>query len=158
MPRPFKCRQVGCKPDISYFKPRGIPVTRLEEVILTMDEFESVRLADLKGMYQDDAAKKMNISRQTFGNIVKSARKKIAEALVNGKAIKIDGGIYQMEGMRKFKCCECEHPWEVAYGLGRTQECPKCQSSNFYRDREDCSNARDGRLGQGRRRCRRMPT
>jgi predicted DNA-binding protein (UPF0251 family) len=110
MPRPFKCRQVGCKPDISYFKPRGIPVSSLEEVILTMDEFESVRLADLEGMYQDDAAKKMNISRQTFGNIVKSARKKIAEALVNGKAIKIKGGIYKMEEMRKFKCCECEHP------------------------------------------------
>lgn len=99
MSRPFKCRQIGCKPDISYFKPRGIPVTRLEEVILTIDEFESVRLADLEGMYQDDASKKMNISRQTFGNIVNSAHKKIAEALVNGKAIKIEGGIYQMEGM-----------------------------------------------------------
>lgn len=157
MPRPFKCRQVGCKPDISYFKPKGIPVTRLEEVILTMDEFESVRLADLEGMYQDDAAKKMNISRQTFGNIVKSAHKKIAEALVNGKAIKIEGGIYQMEGMRKFKCCECEHPWEVAYGLGRPPECPQCQSRNIHRNREDCGNARDGRIGQGRRRCRRMP-
>src|SRR5210317_450610 len=148
MSRPFKCRQVGRKPDISYFKPRGIPVANLEEVILTVDEFESVRLADLEGMYQDDAAEKMNISRQTFGNIVKSARKKIAEALVNSKAIKIDGGIYQMEGMRKFKCCECEHPWEVAYGLGRPPECPKCQSSIIHRDREDCGNARDGRSGQ----------
>jgi len=157
MPRPFKCRQVGCEPDISYFKPRGIPVSRLEEVILTMDEFESVRLADLEGMYQDDAAKKMNISRQTFGNIVKSARKKIAEALVNGKAIKIDGGIYQMEGMRKFKCCECEHPWEVAYGLGRPPECPKCQSSNIHRDQKDCGHARPGHIRQGRKRYRRMP-
>lgn len=157
MPRPLKCRQVGCKPDISYFKPRGIPVTRLEEVILTMDEFESVRLADLEEMYQDDAAKKMNISRQTFGNIVNSARKKIAEALVNGKAIKIEGGIYQMEGMKKFKCCECEQRWEVAYGLGRPPECPKCQSSNIHRDREDCGYAKPSRFGQGRRRCRRMP-
>ena len=157
MPRPFKCRQVGCKPDISYFKPRGISVPKLEEVILTMDEFESIRLADFVGMYQDNAAKKMNISRQTFGNIVKSARKKIAEALVNGKAIKIEGGTYQMEGMRKFKCCECEQRWEVAYGLGRPPECPKCQSNNIHRDREDCGHARDGRLGQGRRRCRRMP-
>ena len=157
MPRPFKCRQVGCKPDISYFKPKGIPVARLEEVILTIDEFESVRLADLEGMYQDDAAKKMNISRQTFGNIINSAHKKIAEALVNGKAIKIEGGIYQMEGMRKFKCCECEHPWEVAYGLGRPSECPKCQSSNIHRDPEDCGPARGGRFGQSRRRCRRIP-
>lgn len=157
MPRPFKCRQVGCKPDISYFKPRGIPVTRLEEVNLTMDEFESVRLADLEGMYQDDAAKKMNISRQTFGNIVKSARKKIAEALVNGKAIKIDGGIYQMERMKKFKCSECEYKWEIAYGMGRPPECPKCQSNNIHRDPEDRGYARSSRFGQGRRRCRRMP-
>jgi predicted DNA-binding protein (UPF0251 family) len=157
MPRPFKCRQIGCKPDISYFKPRGIPVTRLEEVNLTMDEFESVRLADLEGMYQDDAAKKMNISRQTFGNIVKSARKKIAEALVNVKAIKIDGGIYQMERMKKFKCSECEYKWEIAYGMGRPPECPKCQSNNIHRDPEDRGYARSSRFGQGRRRCRRMP-
>ncbi len=157
MPRPFKCRQVGCEPDISYFKPRGIPVSRLEEVILTMDEFESVRLADLEGMYQDEAAEKMSISRQTFGNIVKSARKKIAEALVNGKAIKIEGGIYKMEEMRKFKCYECEHQWAIAYGLGRPHECPKCQSNNIHRDPEDRGHARAGRFGQGRRRCRRMP-
>lgn len=157
MPRPFKCRQIGCEPDILYFKPRGIPVARLEEVVLTMDEFESVRLADLEGMYQDDAAKKMNISRQTFGNIVNSAHKKIAEALVNGKAIKIEGGIYQMQGFKKFKCFECEHKWETAYGMGRPQECPKCQSNNVHRDAEDRGYGRGGRFGQGRRRCRRMP-
>ena len=157
MPRPFKCRRIGCNPDISYFKPRGIPVTKLEEVILTIDEFESVRLADLGGMYQDDASKKMNISRQTFGNIVNSARKKIAEALVNGKAIKIEGGFYQMEGLKKFKCCKCEHRWEVAYGLGRPTECPKCQSCNFHRDREDRSHTKPSRFGQGRIRRRRMP-
>ncbi|MCP4257941.1 MAG: DUF134 domain-containing protein [Planctomycetes bacterium] len=157
MPRPFKCRQIGCKPDISYFKPRGIPVTRLEEVILTMDEFESVRLADLEGMYQDDAAKKMNSSRQTFGNIVNSARKKIAEALVKGKAIKIKGGIYQIEGVKKFKCCECEHRWEFAYGIGRPPECPKCQSNNIQRNRQDCGYAKTNKFRQEKRKCRRIP-
>ena len=73
MPRPFRCRRVYCKPDATYFKPRGIPVDLLEEVNLSMDELEAIRLADLEGKYQEDAAKKMNVSRQTFGNIISSA-------------------------------------------------------------------------------------
>ena len=98
MPRPFKCRRVRCKPDANYFKPRGIPLSELQEIDLTLDEFVAVRLADLEGLYQEDAAKKMAISRQTFGNIVESARKKIADALVNGKALKISGSQYTKEG------------------------------------------------------------
>jgi len=65
----------------------------LEEVKITLDELESVRLADYDGLYQEDAAKKMNVSRQTFGNIVNSAHKKIADALLNAKALKIEGGV-----------------------------------------------------------------
>jgi len=103
MPRPFKCRKVGRQPGVAYFKPGGAPACRVEEVVLAVDEFEAVRLADLDGLYQDDAAKRMNISRQTFGNIVGSAHKKIADAIVNGKAIKIEGGVYQMEQMRKYE-------------------------------------------------------
>ena len=64
----------------------------LEEVNLTLDELEAIRLADLSELYQEDAAKKMNISRQTFGNIINSAHKKIADALLNAKALKIEGG------------------------------------------------------------------
>ena len=93
MPRPFRCRRVYCRPDSTYFKPRGIPVDILEEVNLTLDEFEAIRLADLEGLYQEGAAKKMNISRQTFGNIIESAHKKIADSIVNAKALKIKGGI-----------------------------------------------------------------
>ncbi len=70
-----------------------MPVDILEEVNLTLDEFEAIRLADLEGLYQEDAAKKMNISRQTFGNIIESAHKKIADSIVNAKALKIKGGI-----------------------------------------------------------------
>jgi predicted DNA-binding protein (UPF0251 family) len=92
MPRPFKCRCVSIDPDVTYFKPRGIPISDLEEVCLTIDELEAVRLADLEGMYQEDAAKNMEISRQTFGNIIGSAHKKIAQAVVNAKALKIEGG------------------------------------------------------------------
>ena len=96
MPRPFRPRRVCCNPESNYFKPRGIPIDALEEVNLTMDELEAVRLADLEGMYQEDAASKMNISRQTFGNIIVSAHKKIADSLVNSKALKIEGGVVKM--------------------------------------------------------------
>lgn len=89
MPRPFKCRRIAGTPGAEYFKPRGIPLVELEEVELTLDEFEAIRLADLEELYQEDAAKKMNISRQTVGNIIISAHKKIADVLVNGKALKI---------------------------------------------------------------------
>jgi len=93
MPRPCRCRRIRCKPDTTYFKPRGIPLDMLKEVNLTLDELEAVRLADWKGLYQEDAAKKMDISRQTFGNIINSAHKKIADVLLNAKALKIEGGI-----------------------------------------------------------------
>jgi len=96
MPRPCKCRRVCCNPQANYFKPRGIPVSRLEEIVLTIDEFEAVRLADLEGLYQEDAAKKMNVSRQTFGNIIAAAHKKIADAIINARALKIKGGIVKM--------------------------------------------------------------
>jgi predicted DNA-binding protein (UPF0251 family) len=79
-------------PGADYFKPRGIPLSDLQEIGLTLDEFEAIRLADLEGLYQEDASQKMKVSRQTFGNILVSAHKKIADAIVNGKALKISGG------------------------------------------------------------------
>ncbi|MFN3411359.1 MAG: DUF134 domain-containing protein [Exilispira sp.] len=92
MPRPMKCRFVNYMPDIKLFKPAGIPLSNLEMIVLTLDEIEAIRLADYEGLYQKEAAQKMNISRQTFGNIISLARKKIADALINAKAIKIEGG------------------------------------------------------------------
>jgi uncharacterized protein len=92
MSRPCRCRNIRCSPDTNYFKPRGIPVDKLQEVNLTLDELEAIRLADFDGRYQEQAAQKMNVSRQTFGNIIKSAHKKIADALLQGKALKIEGG------------------------------------------------------------------
>jgi len=93
MSRPCRCRRVRCRPDTNYFKPRGIPLDNLEEVNLTLDELEALRLADWEGLYQNDAANKMNISRQTFGNIINSAHKKIADVVLHAKALKISGGI-----------------------------------------------------------------
>lgn len=96
MPRPRLYRRVYFEPNVTYFKPIGIPLVDLDEVILTVDEFESVRLKDFEGLDQEKAAKKMNISQPTFHRLILSARKKISNAIVNGKAIKIEGGNFKM--------------------------------------------------------------
>ncbi len=92
MPRPKKMRWISNEPSVTYFKPHGVPMRGLLYVSLEMDELEAVRLADLKNLNQEEAAAKMNVSRATFGRIVAGARNKIADALVNGKAIEIHGG------------------------------------------------------------------
>jgi len=137
MARPFKSRKICFPPEYKLFKPAGVPRVELEEIILTIDEFESVRLSDLEGMYQEDAARELGVSRQTFGNIIKSARNKIAEGIVKGRVIKIEGGTYQMEGKRVFVCRSCQKEWEVAFGTGRPVECPNCQSKHFHRSHKD---------------------
>lgn len=96
MPRPRHFRRVLFREGFHYFKPAGIRVFELKESILTVDEFEAIRLKDLEQIDQEKAAKKMNISQPTFHRLVLSARKKIADAIVNGKAIRIEGGIYKM--------------------------------------------------------------
>jgi predicted DNA-binding protein (UPF0251 family) len=101
MPRPKCPRHVCGRPDKRYFKPRGIPASNLEEVILSLDEFEAIRLADYEQLYQEEAAAKMNISRQTFGRIIKTAHKKIANVLLNGKALKIEGGEIAFDERKK---------------------------------------------------------
>lgn len=90
MPR-TKCeRNIGSDPGITFYKPAGISLRMLDEVIIPLDEYESIRLADLEGLYQEDAAAKMGISRQTFGRILKKGHHKIADAIVNGKSIRIE--------------------------------------------------------------------
>ena len=90
MPRKKLHRCINFDPEITYFKPRGIPMKMLKEIKLERDELEAIRLGDFKGLYQEQAAEKMRISRQTFGRILESARKKIADAMINGKAIRIE--------------------------------------------------------------------
>ena len=96
MSRPIRCRRVGFNPEVTYFKPRGIPLRHLQEIILHMDEFEAIRLKDLLSLEQEDCAQKMGISQPTFHRLVSSARKKIAQAIIEGKAIKIEGGVYRV--------------------------------------------------------------
>jgi len=96
MPRPYCLRQIGFRPDADYFKPAGIPVYALEQVTLTLDEVEALRLADLNKLYQEEAAKQMKISRPTFSRIVEEARRKTADALIHGKALRLEGGTVVM--------------------------------------------------------------
>jgi predicted DNA-binding protein (UPF0251 family) len=138
---------VSGEPASKFFKPRGIPLAELEAVTMTMDEFEAVRLADLEGLYQEDAAQRMAVSRPTFGRIVESAHKKIADALVHGKALEIKGGEIEMVNQRQFLCRDCQHKWQVPYGTGRPAACPRCQSHNIHRAPEDRGWARQGNWG-----------
>lgn len=142
MPRPFKCRRVRCRIKENFFKPCGVPFESLEEIQLTIDELEAIRLADLQELYQEEAAEKMGISRQTFGNIIKSAHKKIADFLINAKLLKIEGGVTNMKA-RTFVCYDCRNVWEVPYGVLRPDVCPKCQSSNIHRAEQERGYARN---------------
>lgn len=99
--RPKKTRWIKCAPGERCFKPRCKPLNKVKCVCLTLDEFEAVRLADLEGLKQADAAKKLKISRPTFSRIVSAARKKIADGLVNIKAIRIEGGCCKITQKRK---------------------------------------------------------
>jgi predicted DNA-binding protein (UPF0251 family) len=90
MPRPRKIRKIRFNPEVTYYKPAGVPMRELEEVEISKAELEAIRLNDFKGLDQTESSEKMNISQPTLHRILLSARKKIAEALVKGKAIKIE--------------------------------------------------------------------
>ncbi len=131
MGRPHKKRFVSHNPGVSYFKPRGIPMVKLQENQLAIDECEALRLADYEGLSHEDAGEQMGVSRATFGRIIENARRIVADALINGKAIRIEGGNYQfVEGQRRFACNACSHDWEVACGHMRPDECPECGEKN----------------------------
>ncbi len=99
--RPKKTRLVKCAPGERCFKPRCKPLSQCEGVYLTLDEFEALRLACLEGLKQVEAARLMQISRPTFSRIITSAHRKIADGLVNIKAIRIEGGCCRIKGKGK---------------------------------------------------------
>ncbi len=149
MPRPCCRRRIAFTPPCNLFMPADARCETAQEIMLTLDELEALRLADLEGLYQEEAAERMNVSRQTFARIVGSARKKVAQALLEGKALRIEGGIVEVVTMRKFVCLDCKKEWEVPYGTGRPQACPQCGSGNIHRHPED----RGGFGKRGRGRC-----
>lgn len=124
MPRPPCRRRVEGSPAAPVFKPAGIPAREIEEVVMTLDEFEAVRLADLEGLYQETASERMGVSRSTFSRIVDAAHRKIADAVVNGKTLKIEGGPV-FERARRI-CGRCSAEWEGA------PECPRCKGAEYY--------------------------
>lgn len=118
MPRPKCLRRICCVPGVTYFKPAGVPLRMLEEVVVPLDEVEAIRLADLEGAYQEEAAEKMRISRPTFSRLIESARSKIADALVNGKAIRMEGGVVAMRGGFDMPARDGRGPAEAGPGRG----------------------------------------
>jgi predicted DNA-binding protein (UPF0251 family) len=103
MPRPRKCRRIHLEPNVTYFKPIGIRKIDLDEVILTFEEFEALRLKDYEQLDQEKAANKMNISQPTFHRLIQEARKKVSDSLINGKALKIEGGNYKLIKPRRLR-------------------------------------------------------
>jgi predicted DNA-binding protein (UPF0251 family) len=131
--RPEKLRCVGQLPAIGLFRPVGIPASALEDVRVSLEELESIRLKDLEGLEQEECAQQMHISRPTFHRILESGRKKLADALINGKAIQIVGGNFEL-AQRLFKCGNDGHEWNVPFETLAQKiplSCPKCLSDNI---------------------------
>lgn len=134
MPRPPKHRRVEYLPEVTFFKPAGIPMRELDEVVLSVEELEAIRLKDLCGLEQNACAERMDVSRPTFQRVLTSARSKVAEGLVNGKAIRVEGGTYRLATMKN-RCEQCDKEIEVPMrGRERKHICPDClESERAYR-------------------------
>jgi len=133
MARPVKLRCVAQLPGTGFFRPAGIPTNALQGVCLSVEEIESIRLKDLEGLEQEECAQRMHISRPTFHRIVESARRKLADALINGKAIQIEGGNFGLPQSR-FKCNNDGHEWNVPFEALANRlplSCPVCSSVNI---------------------------
>jgi predicted DNA-binding protein (UPF0251 family) len=125
-------RRVDFLPQITYFKPAGVPSINLQEVRLSVEEAEAIRLKDTEGLEQDDCAQRMRISRPTFARILQSARHKLADALFNGKAIRIEGGNYEL-AVRRFRCRN-GHEWELPFEVMIEKPpvlCPNCNTAEI---------------------------
>jgi len=132
MPRPLKHRRVAFLPQATYFKPAGIPLRVLDEVQLSLEEAEAIRLKDLESLDQEAGAERMNVSRPTFQRVLASGRQKIADALLNGKAMRIEGGNFEM-AFSRFKCLN-GHEWEVPFETMSSTPprlCPRCNTPNI---------------------------
>jgi predicted DNA-binding protein (UPF0251 family) len=127
MPNRIRSRRITMPPRMEGFKPFGIPMRHLESVGLFYEEYEALRLADYEDLTQEEAAMKMNISRPTFTRLYDKARKKVAEAFVEGKAIIISGGTYQTDEYW-YKCGDCN---ETTVSDHPVDHCRKCDSENI---------------------------
>ncbi|MFA9376627.1 MAG: DUF134 domain-containing protein [Lachnotalea sp.] len=132
MARPTKWRKIEHIPAIPYFVPSETDVAEFAENVLKLEEVEAIRLKDLEGLEQGECAEKMEISRPTFQRILLSAREKLADSLINGKTIHIEGGNFT-RNICPIKCLDCGKEWNESYenleSIKKGQyECPDCKS------------------------------
>jgi uncharacterized protein len=129
MPRPRRKRTIKNPPVMEGFKPFGIPMSSLEPVILLYEEYESIRLSDYEGLTQEESAQRMNVSRPTFTRVYEKARRTIALAFVEGKAIFIEGGDYHSEDC----WYRCESCMKLNIDEKEIRSCNYCQSTSIRR-------------------------
>lgn len=129
MSRPQKERLVHQPPLFTDFKPIGVKRNFLKQVSLTLDEYEAFRLADFIGLSHDEAANEMEISRSTFTRLIEKARNKIAQLIVSGSALNIDGGNIHFK-RNIIRCNNCEHMFNINIDK-RVEKCPECNSTNL---------------------------
>lgn len=129
MPRRPCCKRVEEMPGVNYFKPRAVSLSAMEEVILSVEELEALRLAHKEGLYQQDAAERMGVSRATFGRVLDAAHRKVTKALVEGCALRIEGGSFCMIGPERCKRC----PAKAAQLEGQPSPCEECPVRGLQR-------------------------
>ena len=129
MPRPQNNRIVHEPPLFSEFKPIGIKGQSLEQIILSLDEFEAIRLADYMKYSHEEAAEEMEISRSTFTRLIEQAREKMAEFIIKGKLLNIEGGNIHFRN-NLIRCKSCGHMFKIKFKEA-ISECPSCHSSNL---------------------------
>lgn len=129
MPRPQKERIVNQPPIYSSFKPTGVRKGHLKQIILTLDEYEAVRLADYLQLEHEEAAGEMSISRSTFTRLLERARKKVAAFLLEGKELSIEGGIIHFRG-NIIRCMSCGHIFNAGFDQD-VSTCPSCGAEDL---------------------------
>jgi predicted DNA-binding protein (UPF0251 family) len=130
MARPFKQRFIGTPPPVSTFTPQGVLPRHLTVAVLSLDELEAIRLADMLGDEQEEGAAKMNVSRPTFGRILEHAHRTVADALLNGKALQISGGPVTTARRGRVRCRRCRRAWEVPVPVTASFRCPRCPAKD----------------------------
>lgn len=130
MPRPPKTRWVEFYPRVTYFKPAGVKMRELEEVVLGVDEVEALRLKDLLGLEQVECADRMNLAQSTFQRILTAARQKVSLAIIKGKALRIEGGAYLIAPLA-FGCNKCGNEWTNQDRHLVEYVCPACGSADY---------------------------
>jgi len=134
MPRPMKLRQVAMTPAVTFFKPAGVPMAALEVVTLALEEVEAIRLKDSENLHQEECAGRMGVSRATFHQVLESARGKLADAILNGKAIRMEGGTFAFPGGR-FRCRRDGSEWVLPSGPlpgVSSVSCPSCNGKDVH--------------------------